>query len=375
MMELKRYRLVLVILVMLSYCAYMFAPSLTVEKLNAETYTRIPVPMCHVGNCSIKGLIRNMNATRSWPRIQDEKTGLEDSSVNKKQIINPFDTGIPMPYTLKDKIRALGLNITVDADQCAKWHFSKPPLMRTALASFPGSGNTWTRYLIQKLTGIFTGGIYKSLFVSNTAHSFVKYPLLDKLNWNGSVVAIKTHKSGWFINHKRLGRILYDQAIVIIRNPYHALVAEFHRQNCKRDKFPNSGHTGLAAKRLFYTSKWKKYVVKTARGWHHFYTQWLNQTKWPEKGKSLYLLQYEDLVHNLEGEIIKLGQFLGVDERILSNSTRMKCVTSRSSNQLKRKKVVFHKSPFTEKMNKTLDKYIREVKTLVKIYFNKTLSF
>ena len=42
-------------------------------------------------------------------------------------------------------------------------------------------------------------------------------------------MAIKTHESGWFINHKRLGRMFYDQAIVIIRNPYHALIAEFHR--------------------------------------------------------------------------------------------------------------------------------------------------
>ena len=29
-----------------------------------------------------------------------------------------------------------------------------------ALASFPGSGNTWTRYLLQQSTGIITGDIY-----------------------------------------------------------------------------------------------------------------------------------------------------------------------------------------------------------------------
>ena len=33
-------------------------------------------------------------------------------------------------------------------------------LPRTALASFPGSGNTWTRYLIEGATGVFTGSIY-----------------------------------------------------------------------------------------------------------------------------------------------------------------------------------------------------------------------
>ena len=29
-----------------------------------------------------------------------------------------------------------------------------------ALASFPGSGNTWLRYLLQQATGILTGSIY-----------------------------------------------------------------------------------------------------------------------------------------------------------------------------------------------------------------------
>ena len=375
-MELKGYTLVTAILVTISYCAYIFAPSLQLTvKLNPETYMRIPerdggaITICHVGNCS-EVLI---NATQSFQRIQDENSELKDSFVNNKQIIYPYETGIPMSYALKDAIRELGLNVT--PDQCGKWHFSKVPLIRTALASFPGSGNTWTRYLIQKLTGIFTGDIYKSLFISNEAHSFVKYPLLDELNWNGSVVAIKTHESGWLVNHKRLGRLFYDQAIVIIRNPYHALIAEFHRRHSRNDKYPDSGHTGLAAQRLFYTSKWKKYVAKTSQRWHKFNTQWLNQAQWPEKEKFLYPLQYEDLVNNLEGEITNLGQFLGVDERVLSNSTHMKCVTNRSSDGLKRKKVIFYKSPFTGKMNKTLDKYIREVKTLAKIYFNKTLNF
>jgi hypothetical protein len=30
-----------------------------------------------------------------------------------------------------------------------------------ALVSFPGSGNTWLRYLLQQATGILTGSVYK----------------------------------------------------------------------------------------------------------------------------------------------------------------------------------------------------------------------
>ena len=31
---------------------------------------------------------------------------------------------------------------------------------KIGLVSFPGSGNTWTRYLIESLTGVFTGSVY-----------------------------------------------------------------------------------------------------------------------------------------------------------------------------------------------------------------------
>lgn len=30
----------------------------------------------------------------------------------------------------------------------------------TALASFPGSGNTWLRYLIESVGGIYSGSVY-----------------------------------------------------------------------------------------------------------------------------------------------------------------------------------------------------------------------
>ncbi len=36
----------------------------------------------------------------------------------------------------------------------------RPPI---ALASYPGSGNTWLRYLLEGAGGIFTGSRYKDL--------------------------------------------------------------------------------------------------------------------------------------------------------------------------------------------------------------------
>ena len=42
-----------------------------------------------------------------------------------------------------------------------------PPAPVTALASFPGSGNTWARYLIQQVSGYATGAIYNDPSLKN----------------------------------------------------------------------------------------------------------------------------------------------------------------------------------------------------------------
>ena len=45
--------------------------------------------------------------------------------------------------------------------------FSKgQPLPPVALASNPNSGNTWLRYLIEGITGIFTGSFYSDIDLS-----------------------------------------------------------------------------------------------------------------------------------------------------------------------------------------------------------------
>ena len=46
--------------------------------------------------------------------------------------------------------------------RCFKMNFTytNDSRKRIALTSVPGSGNTWTRYLIERTTGIFTGSVY-----------------------------------------------------------------------------------------------------------------------------------------------------------------------------------------------------------------------
>ena len=109
----------------------------------------------------------------------------------------------------------------------------RPPV---ALASFPGSGNTWVRGLLQQATGICTGGIY-----CDTTLRVSGYP--GESLRSGSTLVVKTHQvdprwTGVFYppnttdNYfkKESKKVpVYDAAIFLIRNPFDALVAEWNR--------------------------------------------------------------------------------------------------------------------------------------------------
>ena len=58
----------------------------------------------------------------------------------------------------------------------------------TALASSPGAGNTWARYLIQQFTGFVTGAIYNDKALRKTDFPGEKF-------FDGRVIVIKTHET------------------------------------------------------------------------------------------------------------------------------------------------------------------------------------
>ena len=43
-------------------------------------------------------------------------------------------------------------------------------LQTRALVSYPGSGNTWTRYLVEAATGVFTGSIFNDKSILRAGH-------------------------------------------------------------------------------------------------------------------------------------------------------------------------------------------------------------
>ncbi|XP_033496990.1 sialate:O-sulfotransferase 1 isoform X2 [Epinephelus lanceolatus] len=96
-----------------------------------------------------------------------------------------------------------------------------------ALSSFPGAGNTWVRHLIELVTGYYTGSFYFDGTLYNKGFKG------EKDYWkSGRSICIKTHESG----QREIE--MFDSAILLIRNPYRSLMAEFNRK-C-------AGHLGHA---------------------------------------------------------------------------------------------------------------------------------
>ena len=96
------------------------------------------------------------------------------------------------------------------------------------LVSFPGSGNTWVRGLLEQVTGYCTGSIYCDigLLEKGFAGEYVQ---------NSAVLVVKTHAisplwSNESITVKPLRSPRFSGIIFIIRNVFDALKAEMNRQ-------------------------------------------------------------------------------------------------------------------------------------------------
>ena len=110
-----------------------------------------------------------------------------------------------------------------DGGQC---HFM-PQTHRApvALASYPGSGNTWLRGLLETATGICTG--FEFCDISMRVKGFAGENIVS-----GAVSVVKTHGyPHWNSKNKHGGSAAeFDSAVVLVRNPLDALVAEWNRR-------------------------------------------------------------------------------------------------------------------------------------------------
>jgi len=119
------------------------------------------------------------------------------------------------------------VNLTNEGDVVMPKHFQACKNMsfqRTgktvALLSFPGSGNSWVRQLIETATGIYTGTYHdcdESYIVSGG--------MIGEGIFNDNVIAVKIH---WAVG-SALQWLQQHNIIYIVRNPFDAMLADYNR--------------------------------------------------------------------------------------------------------------------------------------------------
>eukprot|EP00095_Tigriopus_kingsejongensis_P002571 snap_masked-scaffold274_size229011-processed-gene-1.4 protein:Tk02571 transcript:snap_masked-scaffold274_size229011-processed-gene-1.4-mRNA-1 annotation:"GI15414" len=218
---------------------------------------------------------------------------------------------------------------------CKPQKFRPNPGPRVALASFPGSGNTWLRYLIQQTSGILTGSVYKD-------YALLKNGFPAENIVNGSVAVVKTHEFG----EKNMQA--FDKALLLVRDPFSALQAEFNRRS--------GGHVGHASKEKYRRNNgkyWRTFVANNGIQWERMIEAWVKGFKVEDR----LVVFYDDLTNRTEHELRRILEFL--DDPI--SDTVMNCAMSKREGIYKRSKKVLNFEVFDKDMKRMLNERMRRV--------------
>ncbi|XP_046638667.1 WSC domain-containing protein 2-like [Daphnia pulicaria] len=216
-----------------------------------------------------------------------------------------------------------------------------------ALMSYPGSGNTWIRGIIERLSGYFTGSIYadKDIYVKGFYGEGVPIDC-------GCTIVQKTHD----LQRNDYQPFINKSAILIIRNPYGALVSY------RNFRTTGNSHTASASLTQFTGLEWEKFVTTEIVGWKTKVLEWI-----PRIGHGGILL-YDDVLKDKRNQFRNLMRYLGleVDER------RLDCVIKHDFSSFKRNSTPTTnetiRDPFDASLRSIIDKEIEIVQKALADY-------
>eukprot|EP00931_Biecheleriopsis_adriatica_P082757 TRINITY_DN56214_c0_g1_i1.p1 TRINITY_DN56214_c0_g1~~TRINITY_DN56214_c0_g1_i1.p1 ORF type:complete len:520 (-),score=81.19 TRINITY_DN56214_c0_g1_i1:19-1446(-) len=177
------------------------------------------------------------------------------------------------------------------------------------LASFPGSGNTWLRKLLETATGIVTGSVYYDDHLRATEF------LGEGVNRSSLVLGVKTHAPirGLFTD---LAIPSDGQALLLIRNPLQAaksytsfiLSGEEHDRQIRED---------LMNARF---DSWLGLLLNVWRSHTQFYVRSFNRSK--------LLIKFEDFAADPSETVLRrILPWMGIDPAAAGLKERLMCMT------------------------------------------------
>lgn len=211
---------------------------------------------------------------------------------------------------------------------------------KVGLISFPGSGNTWIRYLIEAATGIYTGSAYDDVDLQGGG-------------FMGELVSPKSFKVNVIKSHyMHINGVKFDAIINVYRDPYDAMLAEYNRR-CK-------GHTGTIQMKKFRQTEFERLIVKKWIKWWAFLTKRTIKQDVPK-----LIFSYESLLQSPIKYAEKIARFvLGDSVNEMELRKRLLCLKESFNGEFKRKKKSF--DPYTqsmkEVMNKNIELFVNDLK-------------
>jgi hypothetical protein len=193
------------------------------------------------------------------------------------------------------------------------------------LYTFPGSGNTWVRLLVEYSSGILTGSIYqqellKDILPGDTYCSYqVSLVKLHPIHYHFSDIDKRNFSD--ICSNGGLNR--FERAILLIRDPYHSIWSEYLRRITR-------SHTGRISFNRFNQNQWL--YEANALSIQYSYMIEFDYTGVEatySRGNVMYI-RYEDLINkeSRESELIRVLDFLGLK----TDTNRIKCAFILSEN-------------------------------------------
>ena len=125
---------------------------------------------------------------------------------------------------LKDSQLESPISLPPSHQHCKKMSFKNSGAV-VALISYPGSGNSWVRQLLESATGIYTGAVYCD-------PAYVKAGMIGEYVMTNNVIAVKVHYDPYSV--KKL--LNNDKAIYVVRSPFGAILSENNRNIARTSK-------------------------------------------------------------------------------------------------------------------------------------------
>lgn len=185
----------------------------------------------------------------------------------------------------------------------------------TLLASYPRSGNTLLRSLLERVTGLVTGS-------DTRPNRNLSRELAERHNLVGEGVTqqcpfVKTH---W---PERSGNALFvsHRVVLVVRNPYDAMDSYWNMNATK-------SHTKSVTREVYqrFRHKFTLLIQNEIHVWLKFHQFWLQQQLLegdPDTAIPVLVVRYEDLVHDTQNQLCRILAFsLGKPEDALSEYWR-----------------------------------------------------